>query len=177
MLSKREDASVSNNETFAFYGFELKIPQGWRVEVNPKGTRNRGDVVFHSPQRNKILVSWGLLEEARKRFKTIEEHRDSGIANVGKSRNVNSISITESKESQICGHKALVTRVSAGIGGGLLTRGQSEIRSDSVYFYCPENSRYYVVYSLMNSRDEYPDFSELFDGVAQSMVCHRLPIE
>jgi hypothetical protein len=45
------------------------------VEFNPKGDRIKGDVAFHTPKKNRIFISWGPLEEANKRFKTVQERR------------------------------------------------------------------------------------------------------
>jgi len=169
-----EKNEPENKEAFALYGFKLWIPEDWRVEVNPKAARDRGDVVFHSPRRNRIYISWGPLEEGEKRFRTLDEHRDSSIENMKKSREVRSISITESREGHICGHRALTTRVTAFTGRSRVFTRKQPVPKDmnSVHFYCPERSRYYVVYSLLNSQGEYPNFSDLFDKVVQSVKCH-----
>lgn len=165
-------SSEGQREYFALYGFMLRIPKEWRVEFNPKGTRGKGDVVFHTLKRNKVFVSWGPLEEASRRFRTVEGQRDQSIANLSKSRGVKSVSVTEKKESLICGHRALTTRIAVSAGGGLMFQKQPDQRSDSMCLHCPESSRYYVVYSVVISQDEYPHFSSLFDSIVQSLVCH-----
>jgi hypothetical protein len=170
-MSQRED-DAGANENFALYGFQMKVPETWRVEFNPKGTRKKGDVVFTSPKKNRIFVSWGPLENVSKRFKTIEEQRDWGLSALKKSRDVRSILVTGTRETLICGHKALITHVSASVRGGLMARRHPDRHLDSAYFYCPTKSRYYIVYSLLNTPDEYSDFSKLFDTMAQSLICH-----
>jgi hypothetical protein len=167
-------SDASRSETFAIYGFEIKIPGDWRVEVNPKDTRNKGDVVFHSPKINRFYVSWGPLSEATKQFKSLEDHRDFSVANMKKSREVQSLSITGSRESEIHGHKALMTRVDLAAGRiSMFGKNRPVSRStNSLHFYCPERGRYYIIYSLVNSPDEYPDFLDFFEKLAQSMVCH-----
>ncbi len=142
------------------------------MEFNPKGRREKGDVAFHSPMRNRIFVSWGPLEEANKRFKTVDEQRDWGVKQMGNSRGVKDATISESKPIQICGHRALITRVKATGGGGFLTPKPQDKVVNSMYLHCPNRSRYYVLYTSLNHPEEYPDFSKLFDRVAQSMVCH-----
>ncbi len=169
MTSEKADEA---QELFALYGFALTMPKGWRVEFNPKGTREKGDVVFHSPERNKVYISWGPLEEATRRFKTVEEQRDWGLENLRRTRSVKSISVAETKEIVVCGHKALVTRIVASVGGGLLSAKQPDSRSDSMYLHCPEESRFYILYSALKSPSEYPDFSRIFDLFVQSLVCH-----
>ncbi len=170
MSEVREEAVPE--ETFSVYGFALKIPGTWRVEFNPKGNRMKGDVVFHSPMRNRIFVSWGPLEDARRRFKSIEEQRDWGLKALKKSQNITSIVVNQSKETSVCGHKALVTRITASVAGGLLARKQGERTTSTVYLHCDKGARYYVLYSLETLAGEYPDFPALFESVAQSFVCH-----
>jgi len=172
-----EAREVEGVEDFALYGFELKIPQTWRVEFNPKGTREKGDVVFHSPKKNRIYVSWGPLNDASKRFKSLEAHRDFAISELKKARGVRTVEVTESRETTIHGHRALITRVTAVPSGGILAPRQPERDMLSAHFYCTERARYYVMYSLLNAPDEYVDFPGVFDTVVRSMICHATPTE
>jgi hypothetical protein len=167
-----ETLEGNGTEEFAFYGFKLNIPKTFRVEFNPKGSRERCDVVFHSPKRNRIYVSWGPLEAAQKRFKTLEEHRDYAISELKKARGVRSLSVVESSESTVCGHRVLTTRVSAHPSGGILAPRQPEREMSSAHFYCKEGNRYYVMYSILNFPPEYSDFEEVFDSVVRSAHCH-----
>jgi hypothetical protein len=167
-----EQNNVAGLEDFAMYGFALRIPENWRVEFNPKGTRGKGDVVFQSPKGNRIFISWGPLEEANKRFKTIEEQRDYGISTIRKTQGVRSVSVTEARESLLCGHKAVSARLAILAGGGLMRRKQSNKHMTVIYFYCPNKSRYYVVYSELNSPYEYSEFPKLFESVVGSLTCH-----
>ena len=82
-------------EKFALYGFEIMIPTDWGVELNPKSTRKKGDVAFQSQKGNRVFVSWGSLDEA-KRFKTLEEHRDGSLNQVKKGRDVKSLDVSGS---------------------------------------------------------------------------------
>jgi len=165
---------ASSTEAFALYGFELRIPKTWRVELNPKDTRDTCDVAFHTPKRNRIFVSWGSLEEANKRFKTLEEHRDWTLSELKKARGVKAISITSSGETRICGHRALVTQVSASLGGGIMAPPQPVREMGSAFFYCPEGGRYYVVHSQLRFPDEFANFREVFDSLLRSVKCHAV---
>ena len=169
------DYDPIETEVFSVYGFGLRIPNDWRVEFNPKGDRIKGDVAFHTPKKNRIFISWGPLEEANKRFKTVEEQRDWGVKQMEKSRGIKEVTISESKPINVCGHRALLSRIIATEGGGFLSPKQSDRVVNSMYLYCPNSSRYYVLYAVLNCPEEYPDFSKLFDTVAQSMVCHPSP--
>jgi len=163
---------VEGVEDFGLYGFRLKIPRTWRVEFNPKGTREKGDIVFHSPKRNRIFVSWGPLADASKRFKSLEAHRDFAISELKKARGVRSVEVTESGEAMVCGHRALITRVTAAPAGGILAPRQPDRDMLSAHFYCTEGARYYVMYSMLNAPNEYVDFPAVFDTMVRSILCH-----
>lgn len=167
-----DQSEPGGSEVFSVYGFRIRIPDDWRVEFNPKGNRVKGDVAFHSPKRNRIFLSWGPLEEATKRFRSIEEQRDWGVEQISKSRNIRKASVADSRTIQVSGHRALMTRVKASSGGGFLSSRQPDRTVSSMYLYCPNKSRYYILYSSLGHPEEYPDFPSLFDRVAQSMVCH-----
>ena len=158
-------------EVFAVYGFKLVIPDTWRIEFNPKGDRLKGEVAFHTPSRNAIFLAWGSLEEAVKRFKTLTEQRDWGVARIAKTRGTRGIKMEESKSLQICGHEALLTRIAAIPSRGVLSQKQSERAVISMHLHCPVMSRFYVLYVAPNNAEE-DGFGELFERVAQSFVCH-----
>jgi len=167
-----ETSQTPGGEIFALYGFKLKTLDDWVVELNPKGSRAKGDVVFHTPKGNKVYVSWGPLLEATKRFKSIEEHRDWGMKALKKSREVQSVAVTEEGEAVICGHRALVTRVTASVVSGFMMRKQADRSISSVYFYCPDRSKYFVIYTLLDFPDEYGGFTKTFDLTVRSFTCH-----
>jgi hypothetical protein len=161
-------------ERFAIYGFELEVPDDWRVEVNPKGTRKKGDVAFHTSKGNRFFISWGDLESANKRFKTLDEHRDWSTKQVGKGPDVKKVNVEDSREVQIGGHRALLSHVTADVrAGGFMSRGSMQRSMWSVHFYCPEQNRYYVIYSLQRDPEEFPDFSSAFDSLWKTAACHR----
>jgi hypothetical protein len=167
-----EGREFGGSEDFAVYGFKLRIPDTWRVEFNPKGDRLKGEVAFHTPRRNTVFWAWGSLEEATKRFKTLEEQRDWGAARIAKTRGIQGTKITESKTVQVCGHGALVTRIAAIPRGGFLSRKQPDRVVISMHLRCPDTSRFHVLYIAPNDVEEYPDFEGLFDRLVQSFVCH-----
>jgi hypothetical protein len=167
-----EPVPIVGKEKFAMYGLEVEIPADWRVEFNPKGNRKKGDVVFQSPKGNRFFVSWGPLEEAQKRFKTLEEHRDYGIKRVKKGPDVRSIDVTDLREIQITGHRALVSHVGAKLQRGMMSRGVSNRDIWSVHFHCPNSSRYYVIYSMQRDAQEYEDISAVFNNLISTVACH-----
>jgi hypothetical protein len=159
------------NEKFAVYGFEILILSDWRVELNPKSSREKGDVAFQSRKGNRVFVSWGPLSEAS-RFKTLEAHRDSSLERVKKGSDVKSVNVSDLKETKICGHRALVSHVSAVIRAGMM--GRNTVGRDiwSVHFHCPNLSRYYVLFSMERDSSEFEDLGPIFESFVSTMVCH-----
>ena len=159
------------NERFALYGFEIKIPAGWRVELNPKSSREKGDVAFQSAKGNRVFVSWGPLSEA-KRFKNLEEHRDNSIEQVKKGSDVKSVCVSALKETTVSGHRALVSHVSATIRTGMIGRSVAGRDVWSVHFHCPNLSRYYVMFSMERDKTEFEDMGPVFESFVETMICH-----
>ena len=159
-------------EKFAMYGFEVKIPNDWRVEVNPKSTRQKGDVAFHSKAGNRFFVTWGDLAKVEGRFKSLEEHRDKNVKQIRSGPDVKKVDITESHDEQISGHRALFSHVSADVKAGMFARGSYARDMWSIHLYCPEQARYYVIYCLLRDPKEYQDFAYIFNSMARSLVCH-----
>ena len=160
-------------EKFAAYGVELEIPDDWRIEFNAKNTRQRGDVALHSPKNNVFFVSWGKLEEAQRRFKSLEEHRDNSVKRIAKDPNIQKADVTKSMSQTVSGHRGLLTGIQAQRRRGLMGRQEPPQNVWSVHFYCPETSRYYVVYWQLKVGDEFPDPLTTFLSIVQSMQCHQ----
>ena len=78
-----------NFEKFSVYKFSIDYPKVCRVEFNPKSRRESGDIVFHFPDREKVYISWGDLDIAKKRFQTPENQAEQGIKRIMKGRTVN----------------------------------------------------------------------------------------
>lgn len=167
-----ETTTTVSEEKFALYGFEIKIPSDWRVEVNPKSTREKGDVAFHSKRGNRFFVTWGNLANVENRFKTLEEHRDKNVKQIKSGPDVKSVDIADSHEEQILGHRALFSHVTADVKAGMFSRGSYERDMWSIHLYCRDRSRYYVVYCLLRDPSEYEDFSGTFNKMGRSLVCH-----
>ena len=171
MFRSLKAVSAMKSEKFAVYGFEIKIPSDWRVELNPKCSRQKGDVAFQSQKGNRVFVSWGPLEEA-KRFNTLEEHRDSSLNQVKKGSDVKSFGVSDLKEIQICGHRALVSHFSAEIRVGMMGRNTSGRDIWSIHFHCPNLSRYYVLFSMERDPAEFEDMASIFDSFSETIICH-----
>ncbi len=169
----QSECELVETEKFALYGFEITIPSGWRVEFNPKGTREKGDVVFQSPKGNRFFISWGKLEDALKKFKSLEEHRDNSISQLKKGTGVKDVKVTDLREIQVCGHRGLMSHVTAEIQSGMMSRKVSEKKLWAMHLHCPVMARYYVLFDTERDPDEIEDMDGAFDSFAKSVVCHK----
>lgn len=154
------------------YGFEISIPNDWRIEVNSKSTRERGDVAFHSKLGNRFFISWGNLADVQKRFKSLEEHRDRNVKQISRGPDVKNVKMVDSHEEQIRGHTALFSYVAIDVKAGMISRRTYERELWSLHLHCPDSLRYYVVYCLLRDPSEYEEFPAIFNSVAKSLTCH-----
>ncbi len=161
------------NELFSVYGFGLELPDDWRVEFNPKNTRLKGDVAFHSQKNNVFFVSWGRLEEARKRFKGLGEHRDATVKRIRENPNILKAEVVASSDQTVAGHGAVYSEMVAQRRRAFMGPQQKPQQVLSLHFYCPEADRYYVVYWHLSDPEEYPDGKRMFEDIAKSVSCHR----
>jgi hypothetical protein len=165
---------VLSHSAFAIYGISLSIPESWTVEINPKGNRQKCDVAFHTPDGTKFYVSWGILEEAQKRFKTLDEHVDYSLNQVKKGRDVDSVKVEQRSEGKINGHRSVFTKVSVMIRSGFFGRTLIKRTFLSTHFYCPDLSRFYVVYMLSGtSQVDEESMSNIYEEVLNSLRCHQ----
>ncbi len=163
------------SEKFAAYGLQVEIPEDWRIEFNAKNTRQRGDVAFHSPRNNVFFVSWGKLEDAQKRFKSLEAHRDETIKRISRDPNMKSVEVVRSTKENVASHEGLFSQLVAQRRRGFMGRSEPKHEILSIHFYCPPTMRYYVAYWHLRFAEEYPDFGVRFTAIARTLACHPRP--
>lgn len=160
-------------EQFSVYGFSIKYPVDARLEFNPKSRRGAGDVVFHFPDRVKIFLSWGDLEEATKKFHTVEEHAEHSLKRIKSSGNVKGFEKVEHDSLKINSHQSVYNRakfeeVSVGFFSG---KRKNPREAHSVHVHCDESGRFLVVYSLLPVGAS-TDYQAVFSKMANSLKCH-----
>jgi len=162
-------------ERFASYGLGFDIPDDWRIEFNPKTNREKGDLAFHSPRNNIFYVSWGKLETATRRFKTIEQQRDESAKLIRSNPNVKRADIELSSKEEVSGHEAVLSKMVAQRKRGIMARSEDPPHDIwLLHLRCPQSSRYYVIYWDIRDATEYPDAGEMFQTMVHSFSCHRL---
>jgi len=162
-----------NFETFSVYGFSIEYPQVCRIEFNPKSRRESGDVVFHFPDREKLYLSWGVLEQARKRFPTVEKQAEHGVETLRKSGNPKNFERVQQDTLNINTHSAIYNhlKLAQPLPGLFSSKKTTERRSHSCHLQCEDSSRYFVIYSLLSPRGP-EDFGELLLTMVHSFKCH-----
>jgi hypothetical protein len=160
-------------ETFSVYRFSMDYPTVCRVEFNPKSRREAGDVVFHFPDHEKVFLSWRKLEDAQKKFPTVEEQAEHSLSTVSKSRQLKGFEKIKHGSLEINSHRGVynhvkVEEVPASLFGGKRT---IEHEALSLHLHCESTSRYFVIYALLSSNAP-EDFADLFLDIVQSFKCH-----
>ena len=166
---------MASTERFSAYGLGVDVLDDWRMEFNPKSTREKGDVAFHSPHDNVFFVSWGKLDDAQGRFETLEQQRDESVKRIKSNPNIAVAKVELSSNEMVNGHEGILSKmVTQRRRGGLISRGQDPPREVwIVHLHCPQSSRFYVVYWDIRDGGEYPDVEERFRAILHSFACHH----
>ena len=160
-------------ELLAMYGFSANYPNNARLELNPKTRREKGDIVLHLEEGLKVFLSWGSLEDARKRYATAAAQASASIENSVKSTRAKLDGTPETKNLKIQGHDATYThaRMFAERGGFPFGSRRVTQESHSMHLQCDESGRYYVVYAFAR-----PETSEqvgkTIEPIMLSLKCH-----
>ena len=160
-------------ELVALYGFSAKIPNDARLEFNPKSRREKGDIVFHLQEGYKIFLSWGRLEDARKRYKTAAEQAADSVKRSLKSSWAKLEGEPHTKNLKIQDHDAVYTRARMWLERGGFPMGKHRVTQDALalHLHCEDSGRYYVVYAF--TRPEVSeDVQRNFEPIVSSLKCH-----
>lgn len=160
-------------ELIALYGFSAKCPKTTRLEFNPKSTRQKGDLVFHIAQGVKIFVSWGKLEDARKRYTTAAAQASDSVKRSIKSTQAKLEGTPETKNLKIHGHDAVYTHARMFVDRGGFPFGSRRVTQDAyaMHVHCEDSERYYVVYAF--ARPEVSEqIAKIFEPIMSSLKCH-----
>lgn len=169
MICLLEDESF---ERFSAYRFSIDYPTVCRIEFNPKSRREKGDVVFHFPDKEKVFVSWGDLETAQKRFHTVEEQAEHSVKNISKTGNVKGFERVSKDTIEMNSHRAAYNRMKLNeVTGGLFGGKMVPREGYSVHLHCENSSRYFVIYTLLSTNAP-EDFGDLFKTMMNSFKCH-----
>ena len=161
-------------ERFAVYRFSMDYPSVCRFEFNPKTKREKGDIVIHFPDREKVFVSWGPLAVVTKKHPTANDFATHSIKAMAKSRNIAKTDKLEEKTLTVNSHEAFYNKAQfqESVGMSFFGKGRMNPRTTcSVHFYCPNSSRYFVIYALLTPNAP-EDFDKLFLDMVGSFRCH-----
>lgn len=177
IIPTRDLASVSSvedgdYELLALYGFSARYPKSARLEFNPKSRREKGDLVLHL-EGFKIFVSWGGLDEARKRHSTVAAHASGSIERSLKGSGARLDGTPETRSLNIQGHDAVYTHATMLIERGGFPFGKRRVTQDtfSMHVHCEESGRYYVVYAFARPQVS-EELGKAFEPIMVSLKCH-----
>jgi hypothetical protein len=161
-------------ENFAVYMFSMDYPEVCRIEFHPKSMKQKGDVVFHFPDREKIFVSWGKLDIAQNKFATVEEQAENSLKAVSKGAQPKTMERVKQDSMKINSHKAVYNHVRMEERPRGVFPGKQKILRDvlSIHLHCEPTSRYFVIYATP-TRNAPEDFGDLFLDMAHTFECHQ----
>jgi hypothetical protein len=160
-------------ELLAMYGFSAKYPDNARLELNPKTRREKGDVVFHVEGGFKVFLSWGSLQEARKRYASAAAQASASIERSVKSTHAKLEGTPETKNFKIQGHDATYTHARMFMDRGSFPFGSGRVTQDSysLHLQCDESGRYYVMYTFARPESS-EQLGKIFEPLMLSLKCH-----
>jgi len=160
-------------ELLALYGFSAMCPKIARLELNPKSRRQKGDLVLHFEQGLKIFVSWGRLEDARKRYPTAAAQASDSVKRSIKSTQAKLDGTPETKNLKIHGHDAVYTHARMFTERGGFPFGSRRVVQDAyaMHVHCEDSERYYVVYAFVRPEGS-ETLAKIFEPVMSSLKCH-----
>jgi hypothetical protein len=165
---------MSGFEMFTVYRFSMDYPSLCRIEFNPKSRPEAGDVVFHFPDREKVFLSWGKLEDAQKQFHSVDDQAEHSLKIIKKSKQVKGFEKVKEDTLMISSHRALYNHVKMGEVPPRIFPGKRTISREtlSLHLHCEPLSRYFVIYTML-SPNAPEDFENLFLDMVRSFKCHQ----
>lgn len=161
---------------FCIYGFRTVYPVGWKIELDPKSERSEGNVTFKSPEKARIVVSWGSLEKGKEKYSSLEEHVRDSIDRIQKDRKVKKVELIQTKKVKVNSHKAILSHIRMVFSTrrllpfGKAKTHEREVRS--LHLYCKPSGRYFVVYGVTTT-DKSLQQGRIFENIIESFVCHK----
>jgi hypothetical protein len=165
---------IDSYEQLKLYNIQVEYPISARLELNPKSTREQGDVVFHFDQYSKVMLSWGQLEGARNRYSTAEAQAADSIKRATSVNRVRDLKVIRHDELAINGHTAAYYRTEFEVTSSpfLIARGLGKQETHSIHLHCPESGRYYVIYGSSTSPKDSENQWALLRHLSNSLKCH-----
>ena len=168
--------SENEMEQFSVYRFSMEYPPVCRFEFNPKTRREKGDIVMHFPDKEKVFISWGELPVVLKKYDTAKAFAEHSIKSMSKSRAVKKGEKLTEDSFRVNSHDAFYNKAQfeEASAGGMFGRGRAAPGGRitcSVHLYCPDSSRYFVIYALLSPKAP-EDFDELFLRMVKTFKCH-----
>jgi len=159
-------------DSLRIYGFSFDYPAAWRLEFDPKFTREEGSLAIKSPSKSVIFVSWGDLHKVVRKLPTAADHSKYSMERAKKNTR-GTLNIVEQREMRVNGHSAAFGHAKVETPGILVGAGKRSQEIESLHLHCENTSRYFVVYTSLEP--EGPKGRERHDtllSVISTFKCH-----
>jgi len=158
----------------AIFNLSLDYPEGVRTEVKPKSSNEKGKLALIRGKQtengqNVILLQWEHRDSRKGADLESKIERDYKFLN--RRRDVDEISILESRNLSICNHPAKFRLSSVKRNMSFLFMKRIvDLQLVSVHLYCDRSERYITFYWSSPVRDQ--SMADLVSQVALSLRCH-----
>jgi len=154
------------------YKFAIDYPNTWRVEFGLNSGRAEGCVIFRSPKKDRVFLTWGMLEKIKGKYDSLEAQAKASLARIGNGRDVRKLRLVETKMTEVNGHSAVLNHflMDRAIGMRMIKVDSKEVWS--IHLQCEETQRFFIIYESTPDISRSQEQSAIFDEMKNSFICH-----
>jgi hypothetical protein len=163
-------------EVLQVYRFFLEYPAYYQLQIARGSSITEGKIDFLSKENPTISLSWGDLENARKRYQDAKSQAEGTLCSIQKTfeKGGAKFQLINQTNIDVSGHLAVLSLSEASISG-LLPKSIKKRVIRSSHVHCPESKRWLVLYQ-MTKLEEHPENPEPFEHMIKTLDCHRAAI-
>ena len=166
--------SEADYENLQVYRFFLEYPAYYQVNIARGSTITEGKIDFLSKENPTISLSWGDLENARKRYQDAKSQAEGTLNNIRKTfeKGGAKFQLNSQTNMDVAGHSAVLSISEALYRGGFLSRSIRKRVVRSLHIHCDKSKRWIAVYQ-MTKLEETPENPTPFDHITKTLDCHH----
>lgn len=159
-------------ERFSMYKFAIDYPDTWRVEFDPRSRRVEAYVIFESPKKDVVFLTWGMLESIKGKYGSLEAQAEASFRRIANGKDVKGLNLLESKTIELNGHMAIFRHFSMerAIGMRMINANSKEIWS--IHLHCESTGRFFIIYESTPDTSRSQEQNAIFNHMKDSFVCH-----
>jgi hypothetical protein len=159
-------------ERFSMYRFAIDYPNTWHITFGLNSRRAEGYVIFRSPRKDRVFLTWGMLEKIKGKYDSLEAQAKASLARIENGRDVKKLNLVETKMTEVNGHRAVLNHflLDRAIGMRMIKVDSKEVWS--IHLQCEETQRFFIIYESTPDTSRSQEQSAIFDQIKNSFTCH-----